>query len=89
MLDAYDFSIGENLARMRHPSLISLNILADLDLAQISWKRDGAKWVGVSDMWEEVCETDIETLDSRISVFIKPRDSTEATEPVQPVSSFE
>ncbi len=61
MLMAYDFSMGKNLARMRHPSLISLNILADLDLAQISWKRDGAKWVGFSDLWPDFFEIDIDT----------------------------
>ena len=81
--------MGENLARMRHPSLVSLSILADLDLAHISWKRDGAKWVGFSDVWADICEIDIETLSSQSSLFVKPWYSTDATEPVQPVSSFE
>lgn len=61
MLMAYDFSMGTKLARMRHPSLVSLNILADLDLAQISWKRDGTKWVGFSNLWVDFYEIDIET----------------------------
>ena len=82
MIKAYDFSTGEELARMRHPSLLSLNILLDENAAQILWRRYGAKWVGYSDTWSEICEVDIETLYSQSSdlidlKYLRPWDAEE------------
>jgi hypothetical protein len=75
ILQNCDFAMGERLAQMRHPSLISINLLADLDLAQISWKREDTKWVGYSDLWTDSYEIDIDSCPR--SVLREQCDSTE------------